>query len=163
MKIYIISLCLFVLCWCNNQININKLQEQNFCTTNPKNQNCIIESWTWLDDSQTNIYGQKLDICGKNPVTWFQRDWYCKTWPNDPANHSVCAVVDSGFLIYTQKKWNDLINPSWSFPWLMSWDRRCLCAARRYEAYQNWFATKIVKNSTNKTALDVIPKYILEQ
>ncbi len=121
--------------------------------------NCSLLSWTNTTIKHKNILWQTLQSCSTNPITGYERDGYCKTWPQDPANHSVCAILTNEFLQYTLAQGNDLIspNPRYQFPWLKSWDRRCLCATRRYEAYRAGIVTGIITWATHQDALNVVP------
>jgi uncharacterized protein (DUF2237 family) len=102
-----------------------------------------------MDMSDMNILDKPLQICGKNPMTGYFRDGYCKTDSSDEGTHTVCSEVDDEFLEFTKSKGNDL-----SF--LKSGDRWCLCAKRWKEAYDEGKAPRVIKNATNKKTLDVI-------
>jgi uncharacterized protein (DUF2237 family) len=102
-----------------------------------------------MDISDMNILDKPLQICGKNPMTGYFRDGYCKTDSSDEGTHTVCSEVDDEFLEFTKSKGNDL-----SF--LKSGDRWCLCAKRWKEAYDEGKAPRVIKNATNKKTLDVI-------
>jgi len=102
-----------------------------------------------MDISDMNILDEPLKICGKDPMTGYFRDGYCKTDSSDEGTHTVCSEVDDEFLEFTKSKGNDL-----SF--LKSGDRWCLCAKRWKEAYDEGVAPKVIKNATNKKTLDVI-------
>ena len=102
-----------------------------------------------MDISDMNILDEPLQICGKNPMTGYNRDGYCKTDSSDKGTHTVCSEVDDEFLEFTKSKGNDL-----SF--LKSGDRWCLCAKRWKEAYDEGVAPKVIKNATNKKTLGVI-------
>jgi len=45
-----------------------------------------------------NIKGERLKICGKNPITGFYRNGYCQTGRDDIGLHLVCAKMDKTFL-----------------------------------------------------------------
>jgi uncharacterized protein (DUF2237 family) len=96
-----------------------------------------------------NILDEPLQICGKNPMTGYNRDGYCKTDSSDKGTHTVCSEVDDEFLEFTMSKGNDL-------SMLTSGDRWCLCAKRWKEAYDEGVAPKVIENATNKKTLDVI-------
>jgi uncharacterized protein (DUF2237 family) len=109
-----------------------------------------------MDISDMNILDEPLQICGKNPMTGYFRDGYCKTDSSDEGTHTVCSEVDDEFLEFTKSKGNDL-----SF--LKSGDRWCLCANRWKEAYDQGKAPKVIQNATNKKTLDVIGDVILDK
>lgn len=96
-----------------------------------------------------NILDEPLQICGKNPMTGYYRDGYCKTGSSDEGTHTVCSEVDNEFLEFTKSKGNDL-------SMLKSGDKWCLCAKRWKEAYDAGKAPKVIKKATNKKTLDVI-------
>jgi|LakMenE18May11ns_1017448.scaffolds.fasta_scaffold9679239_1 uncharacterized protein (DUF2237 family) len=109
-----------------------------------------------MEISDMNILDEPLQICGKNPMTGYYRDGYCKTGSSDEGIHTVCSEVDDQFLEFTKSKGNDL-----SF--LKSGDKWCLCANRWKEAYDEGVAPKVIKNSTNKKTLDVIGDVIFDK
>ena len=102
-----------------------------------------------MDISDMNILDKPLQMCGKNPMTGYYRDGYCKTDSSDEGTHTVCSEVDDEFLEFTKSKGNDL-------SMLKSGDRWCLCAKRWKEAYDEGVAPKVIENATNKKTLDVI-------
>ncbi|RJF96458.1 DUF2237 family protein, partial [Noviherbaspirillum cavernae] len=60
---------------------------------------------------------------------------------------------------------NDLSTPvpEWGFPGLKEGDQWCLCALRWAEAADAGVAPPVVLESTNQSALDIIPLDVLEQ
>ncbi|HEY1081927.1 MAG TPA: DUF2237 family protein, partial [Prosthecobacter sp.] len=46
----------------------------------------------------TNVLGQELLCCCKQPMTGFYRDGYCRTGPGDTGLHTVCIEVTAEFL-----------------------------------------------------------------
>ncbi len=102
-----------------------------------------------MEISDMNILDEPLQICGKNPMTGYNRDGYCKTDSSDKGTHTVCSEVDDEFLEFTMSKGNDL-------SMLKSGDRWCLCANRWKEAYDEGVAPKVIENATNIKTLDVI-------
>ena len=103
-----------------------------------------------------NILDEPLQVCGKDPMTGYYRDGYCKTDSSDKGTHTVCSEVDDEFLEFTKSKGNDL-------SMLKSGDRWCLCAKRWKEAYDEGVAPKVIKKSTNKKTLDVIGDVIFDK
>ena len=103
-----------------------------------------------------NILDEPLQVCGKNPMTGYNRDGYCKTDSSDKGTHTVCSEVDDEFLEFTKSKGNDL-------SMLKSGDRWCLCAKRWKEAYDEGVEPKVIKKSTNKKTLDVIGDVIFDK
>ena len=103
-----------------------------------------------------NILDEPLQICGKDPMTGYNRDGYCKTDSSDEGTHTVCSEVDDEFLEFTKSKGNDL-------SMLKSGDRWCLCAKRWKEAYDEGVDPKVIKKSTNKKTLDVIGDVIFDK
>ncbi len=166
-----ITICIvcMLLLWCSRR-ETNTLTNQPLSSSPTQclsaftdgSYNCSLVSWTGIVGEHLNILWQPLQWCSTDPVTGFERDGYCKTWPQDPANHSVCAVLTDEFLQYTLTQGNDLItpNPRYQFPWLKAWDRWCLCAARWYEAQQTWITAQIVTWATHISTLKDIPSSV---
>ena len=163
--VWMIVVCA-VLTWCVSDTTIVGYswsgQTQCSSPTTGGAYNCSLTSWTGLTAEHRNVLWQPLESCGTDPVTGFERDGYCKTWPQDPANHSVCAVLTDEFLQYTRTQGNDLItpNPRYQFPGLKAGDHWCLCAARWYEAYRAWVVTEIITGATHISALQNIPSSV---
>ncbi|HVW43528.1 MAG TPA: DUF2237 domain-containing protein [Amycolatopsis sp.] len=105
-----------------------------------------------------NVVGGDLEPCGTEPLTGFYRDGCCNTGPDDPGNHTVCAVVTREFLEHQTRVGNDLVTPrpEFGFPGLVAGDRWCVCAARWQEAYEAGAAPPVVLASTHARALEVI-------
>lgn len=84
----------------------------------------------------TNVLGQELRCCCRNPKTGFFRDGYCRTGPEDTGLHTVCAEMTAEFLEFSKEHGNDLSTPmpEWGFPGLKPGDRWCLCVTRWTEA-----------------------------
>lgn len=111
-----------------------------------------------------NVFGQKLKICGRTPMTGYLRNGYCNIDIYDRGTHIVCAVVTKKFLDFTYSKGNDLITPRNGFPGLKPGDRWCLCVLRWIEAYNNGVAPKIDLECTEYNvlkyvSLDILLKY----
>ena len=111
-----------------------------------------------MSEPQKNVLGEKLELCGKNPMTGFLRDGCCNTDTFDRGSHTVCAVVTNEFLEFSKSKGNDLSTPipELDFTGLVEGDSWCLCADRWLEAYQNNKAPHIKLKSTNIKALEKI-------
>ena len=111
--------------------------------------------YDFMEMPDMNILDEPLQICGKNPMTGYYRDGYCKTGSSDEGTHTVCSEVDDEFLEFTKSKGNDL-------SMLKSGDRWCLCAKRWKEAYDEGVDPKVIKKSTNKKTLDVIGDVVFD-
>ncbi|MEK9793253.1 MAG: DUF2237 domain-containing protein [Gammaproteobacteria bacterium] len=111
-----------------------------------------------MSEPQKNVLGEKLELCGKDPMTGFLRDGCCNTDTFDRGSHTVCAVVTNEFLEFSKSKGNDLSTPipELDFKGLVEGDSWCLCADRWLEAYQNNKAPHIKLKSTNIKALEKI-------
>ena len=96
-----------------------------------------------------NLYGEKLKVCSKNPMTGFYRDGYCRTGDDDTGSHTVCAKVTEEFLEFTNSMGNnlDMLEPG---------DKWCLCAKRWKEAKDNGINLKVDKSATNIKTIDII-------
>ena len=64
-----------------------------------------------MSEPQKNVLGEKLELCGKDPMTGFLRDGCCNTDTFDRGSHTVCAVVTNEFLEFSKSKGNDLSTP----------------------------------------------------
>jgi uncharacterized protein (DUF2237 family) len=100
-----------------------------------------------------NIFGEPLKICGKNPLTGYDRTGFCTLSEQDRGTHIVCAIVDDKFLNFTFSKGNDLITPFNNFQGLKSGDRWCLCVLRWLEAYNNGVAPMLDLDATSQNVL----------
>ena len=108
--------------------------------------------------SKLNVFGEKLNICSKDPLTGAYRNGCCETGPDDFGTHTVCAIVDDKFLKYSKKMGNDLTRnyPEYNFKGLKDGDKWCLCISRWIEAYKAGFAPKLLLEATNIKSLDYI-------
>ena len=111
-----------------------------------------------MNKSNKNIFGEKLLPCSFKPLTGYFRNGCCETNIDDTGLHTVCVIVDEKFLNFSKMVGNDLTTPikKYSFPGLRSGDRWCLCALRWKEALFNNVAPKVVLESTNEKALEII-------
>ena len=50
---------------------------------------------------EKNILGTELIPCSTDPMTGFYRDGLCKSFSNDPGEHTVCAKLTTSFLIFS--------------------------------------------------------------
>lgn len=112
-----------------------------------------------------NILGTPLQPCCKFPMTGFYRDGYCRTGIEDLGQHTVCIEVTDEFLMFSKEAGNDLStpHPELDFPGLIAGDRWCLCAPRWLEAYAAGKAPKVILESTEESALEIIPLEALRQ
>jgi uncharacterized protein (DUF2237 family) len=103
-----------------------------------------------------NVLGEALAPCGEEPLTGFYRDGCCRTGPDDPGRHVVCARMTAEFLAFTRSRGNDLTRPAPAagFPGLKPGDRWCLCADRWQEALEAGVAPKVVLRATHEAALE---------
>ena len=120
-----------------------------------------------LTNNTKNVMGNKLEICGRNPMTGWLRDGHCNTDDNDKGTHTVCATMTKEFLDFTKSKGNDLTTPSdkYDFPGLKPGDKWCLCALRWKEAHEEnpKFAPPINIPATHHKTKDYIDLNILKQ
>jgi uncharacterized protein (DUF2237 family) len=110
-----------------------------------------------------NLFGEKIELCSKSPMTGYYRTGCCETGPEDLGTHTVCAVMTEEFLKFSKSKGNDLMTPipSYGFPGLKAGDRWCLCALRWLEAYRAGLAPLVILEATNEKTLKIIPLDIL--
>ena len=112
-----------------------------------------------------NVLGEKLSVCGEDPMTGFFRDGCCNTSDQDVGSHTVCVEVTDRFLEYSRFRGNDLStpHPEFGFPGLKEGDRWCLCAARWLEAYEQGMAPRVFLTSTHQRALEIVPLETLRE
>jgi uncharacterized protein (DUF2237 family) len=110
-------------------------------------------------DESLNVFGEKLEPCGRDPVTGFFRDGCCNTASDDLGSHTVCVALSSEFLEYSRSRGNDLVTPrpEFGFPGLQDGDRWCVCAARWREAETAGAAPRVYLRSTHQRALETVP------
>lgn len=111
-----------------------------------------------MSETQKNILGTDLEVCGTDPVTGFFRDGCCNTGAGDVGTHTVCAIVDDQFLEFSKSKGNDLSTPrpEYGFKGLKNGDQWCLCAMRWEEARQAGCAPRVKITSTNIKTLEFV-------
>lgn len=105
-----------------------------------------------------NVLGTPLQACGFDPVTGFTRNGYCETGKDDPAMHTVCAIMTEDFLQFSKTTGNDLVTPrpEHAFDGLKPGDSWCLCASRWAEALANGIAPPVVLEATHSETLQVV-------
>jgi hypothetical protein len=106
-----------------------------------------------------NVFGQKISLCSKDPLTGYYRTGCCETGPDDLGTHTVCAVMTAEFLDFSKSRGNDLMTPipAYGFPGLKPGDQWCLCARRWLEAYESKVAPSVILEATNEKTLEIIP------
>jgi uncharacterized protein (DUF2237 family) len=106
----------------------------------------------------TNVLGEDLQCCCRNPLTGFYRDGYCRTGGGDTGLHTVCAVMTADFLEFSQERGNDLITPmpDYDFPGLKPGDKWCLCVTRWQEALEAGKAPQVDLSATHSSALEFV-------
>jgi uncharacterized protein (DUF2237 family) len=116
-------------------------------------------------DESVNVFGEKLELCGEDPVTGFFRDGHCNTCNEDRGSHTVCIETSTKFLEYSRFKGNDLSTsiPEFDFKGLQPGDSWCLCAARWLQAEEEDMAPRIHLKRTHIKALEIIPMELLKK
>jgi uncharacterized protein (DUF2237 family) len=116
-------------------------------------------------DESINVFGEKLEICGADPVTGFYRDEHCNTCKADVGSHTVCIETSIEFLEYTRFRGNDLSTPvpEFGFKGLKPGDSWCVCAGRWLEAEKNGMAPRLHLKSTHIKALEIVPMELLKK
>ena len=114
---------------------------------------------------QLNVLGGPLLTCSDQPLTGFFRDGCCNTSDEDFGSHTICVVLTAEFLAFSQAAGNDLSTPrpEYDFPGLQPGQRWCLCAARWLQAYKAGKAPRVALNSTNQSALEIVPLAALKE
>jgi len=112
-----------------------------------------------------NVFGEKLEICGQDPITGFYRDGKCNTCKDDIGSHTVCVEASKEFLEYSRFRGNDLSNPrpEFDFKGLQPGDSWCVCAARWLEAAENDRAPRLHLKSTHIKVLEIAPMELLKK
>ena len=127
----------------------------------------ILKHIEGLTNNTKNVEGEKLEICGTNPMTGWLRDGHCNTDDNDKGTHTMCATMTNEFLDFTKSKGNDLTTPSdkYDFPGLKPGDKWCLCALRWKEAYDEDpnLAPPIIIEATHHKTTEHVDLNILNQ
>tara|TARA_B100001250_G_C19625924_1_gene711510 strand:+ start:102 stop:461 length:360 start_codon:yes stop_codon:yes gene_type:complete len=106
----------------------------------------------------SNVFGEPLITCSKEPITGYFRDGCCNTDQTDAGLHTVCIIITKEFLKFSKAVGNDLSTPmpQFNFPGLKPGDKWCLCALRWKEALENNYAPKVILEATHEKTLDVI-------
>ncbi|MFT5177302.1 MAG: hypothetical protein ACI90R_000339 [Alteromonas macleodii] len=116
-------------------------------------------------DKSINVFGEKLEICGEDPITGFYRDSKCNTCKDDIGSHTVCIETSKEFLEYSRSRGNDLSTPvpEFGFEGLEPGDSWCVCAARWLEAAESNMAPRLHLRSTHIKALEIVPMELLKK
>ena len=116
-------------------------------------------------DEPINVFGEKLEICGADPITGFYRDGMCNTCKDDFGSHTICIETSKEFLEYSKSKGNDLSTPvpAFNFKGLEPGDSWCVCAGRWLEAEKNGMAPRLHLQSTHIMALEIVPIDLLKK
>ena len=116
-------------------------------------------------DESVNVFGEKLLLCGDDPITGFFRDGVCNTCKDDLGSHTICVEASQDFLDYSRSRGNDLTTPipEYNFPGVKAGDSWCLCAARWLEAEKNNMAPRVHLTRTHIKALEIVPFELLKK
>ena len=115
--------------------------------------------------SDKNVLGGELLACSYAPLTGYFRDGCCRTIEEDQGTHVVCAKVTADFLVFSQRRGNDLSTPrpEYRFAGLKPGDRWCLCATRWVEALDAGVAPPVVLEATHERVLDFVSLDVLRR
>ena len=104
----------------------------------------------------TNVLGEELQECGRDPLTGFYRDGCCSTGADDHGVHTVCVRVSDDFLAFSKAQGNDLStpHPEMGFAGLADGDQWCLCASRWQDAFEAGSAPPVVLAATHLLTLE---------
>ena len=110
-------------------------------------------------DESFNVFGEKLEVCGMDPVTGFYRDGVCNTCKDDFGSHTVCIETSQEFLDYTKSQGNDLSTPmpAYGFEGLEPGDNWCVCAGWVARAIEAGKGCSIYLKRTHENTLKVVP------
>ena len=116
-------------------------------------------------DEPINVFGERLVICGVDPITGFCRDGACNTCKDDFGSHTVCIETWQEFLEYSKSKGNNLTTPApaFNFKGLVPGDSWCVCAGRWLEAEKNGMTPRLHLQSTRIRALEIVPMILLKK
>ena len=103
-----------------------------------------------------NVFGEKLKLCGYDPITGYNRRGFCSLSSYDTGTHIVCAIVTKEFLKFTKSRGNDLITARNGFSGLKPGNSWCLCVLRWIEAYNNGVAPPIDLEATSENVLKYV-------
>lgn len=117
------------------------------------------------DLNRLNVLGQPLASCCFDPLTGYYRDGFCHTGFNDHGLHTVCALMTSEFLSFSQAMGNDLITPlpEFGFVGLKPGDYWCLCVTRWVEALSHGLAPQIKLHACHQSVLQFVDLDTLKQ
>ncbi len=109
-----------------------------------------------MSRTTSNVLGEPLSECGRDPLTGFLRDGCCNTGEGDVGLHLVCAVMTDEFLQFSRAQGNDLTTPApqYGFAGLRAGDRWCLCVSRWKEAFDAGVVPRVDLNATHISALE---------
>jgi uncharacterized protein len=124
----------------------------------PKFSTATERDFAYRSAMPSNVLGGSLQCCCENPVTGFYRDGFCRTGPGDLGLHTVCAVMTSEFLEFSQSRGNDLITPrpELGFKGLEPGDRWCLCVTRWKEALDAGIAPPVILEATHASTIEFV-------
>lgn len=113
--------------------------------------------------NRLNVFGEALASCCFDPLTGYFRNGFCHISPNDLGQHTVCALMTSEFLNFSQKIGNDLITPlpEVGFVGLKPGDFWCLCVTRWVEAYEAGYAPQLKLQACHQSVLSYVPMDVL--
>ena len=106
----------------------------------------------------SNVLGEELELCCRDPMTGFYRNGMCTTGPHDHGLHTVCIHAADDFLEFSRARGNDLSTPApqYDFPGLEEGDKWCLCVTRWKEALDHGMAPKVYLKATHISALEFV-------
>lgn len=114
--------------------------------------------------SERNVLGGKLEPCGTDPVTGFERDGCCNSHPRDRGRHEICAMMSEEFLEFSAARGNDLTTPrpEFEFPGLSPGDRWCLCLGRWIEALEATRTLRLPETTVPSVVLEATSEAVLD-
>jgi hypothetical protein len=111
----------------------------------------------------SNVFGEPLETCSRNPLTGFFRNGCCDTSGDDHGMHTICVATTEEFLEYSQSVGNDLSTPipEYRFPGLKPGDRWCVCLPRWLQALEAGMAPKVYLKATHISVIEHVPMEVL--
>jgi uncharacterized protein (DUF2237 family) len=112
-----------------------------------------------------NVLGTQLISCSETPLTGFFRNGICDTCAEDSGMHTICALMDEGFLHFSVSRGNDLVTPrpEYLFPGLKPGDYWCVCLGRWLEALEAGAAPKVKLEACHASVVEFVDLDTLKQ
>ncbi|RPA81475.1 hypothetical protein BJ508DRAFT_414726 [Ascobolus immersus RN42] len=105
-----------------------------------------------------SVLSTPLQIHSLQPPTGFTRDGFCRSYAQDPGQHTVAAIVTEDFLNFSAERGNNLRTLG---PEMKEGCRWCLCVARWKEALDAFRAGKVGRDAVPRVRLEATDRSVL--